>query len=83
MPDALPDREAVFRGDADTDSPLSPQQGRQQVVVPYDNLVIVVELTRSGQFIGISEVRIRRDFLSNAQRVAASGFHDIEAFYKE
>ncbi len=85
MPDPLPDNESIFRGDADTKSPLSSSshQGRKRVEVPYDNLVIVVELTLSGQFIGISEIRIRRDFLSNPQRVAASGFHDVDEFYKE
>lgn len=82
MPDAIPDPESIFRGHSDTDSPLV-DQGRQRVEVPFENLVIVVEVTLSGQFLGISEIRVRRDFLSNAQRVEASGFHDVDEFYKE
>ena len=53
------------------------------VVVPYDNYEVVVCLTEGNRFIGIAELRIRKGFLSPGQRVASSGYLDVDEFYKD
>ena len=54
-----------------------------QRIVEYGDLDIVVVLGPDDRFLGISEVRVRRDFLTTQQRIAASGFHDVDHLYKE
>ena len=53
------------------------------VAVPYDNYEIVVRLSQSNEFLGIAELRVKSDFLSPGQRVAASGYLDVEEFYRD
>ena len=55
----------------------------KEVTYPFDKYEIVVKLTRSNEFVGISEVRVNKDFLSYKQRTTAKGFHDVEEFYKK
>jgi hypothetical protein len=54
-----------------------------QRVVQHGDVEVVVVLGPDGRFLGIAEVRVRRDFLSTQQRIAASGFHDVDHIYKE
>lgn len=52
-------------------------------VVRHGDVEIVVVLGPDGRFLGISEVRVRRNFLTVQQKIAASGFHDVDHLYKE
>jgi uncharacterized protein (DUF1786 family) len=67
---------------ASTSSPVNPQS-HKLVVVPYGNCEIVVCLTQDNRFVGISELRINKDFLTPEQRVASSGCLDVEEFYRD
>lgn len=53
------------------------------VVYPFDKYQIKVKLTTSNEFIGITEVKINKEFLSHKQKVASQGFHDVDEFYRE
>lgn len=53
------------------------------VTYPFDKYEIKVKLTDKNEFVGVEEVRISRDFLSNKQRISTRGSHDIEEFYRE
>ncbi len=53
------------------------------VTVPYENFEIVVCLSEDNRFLGIAELRVKRDFLSPAQRVANTGVFDVDEFYRE
>jgi hypothetical protein len=51
---------------------------------PFGRFEILVELTEDNQFVGISEVRLRKDFRTPAQKLLSSkGDHDVEEFYQE
>ena len=52
-------------------------------VVRHGDVEIVVAITPDGRFLGISEVRLRRDFLNVQQRVAATGVHDVDHLYND
>lgn len=56
---------------------------RKLVAVPYENFEIVVCLSEDNRFLGIAELRIKKDFLSHEQRVANSGVFDVDEFYQE
>ena len=58
-------------------------QGQKLIVVSRDQYEIVVRLTDDDRFVEIAELRIKKDFLSPEQRVAASGCFNIEEFYEE
>jgi hypothetical protein len=72
-----------FAGFADTASPSLAPPSHIRMEVPYGRLVVVMDLTPMGEFVRIVEIRAARDFLSPSQRVAASGYHDVEEFYKD
>lgn len=55
----------------------------EERVVPFDNLEIVVCIDDIGRFVGVHEVRVKKDFLSPEQRVSSSGNLDVEEFYAE
>jgi len=58
-------------------------QGHKLVVVPYHNFEVIVCLTEDNRFLGITELRIKKDFLSPDQKVANSGVFDVDEFYQE
>lgn len=59
-------------------------ENRQKLVaVPYENFEIVVRLSEDNRFLGIAELRIKKDFLSHEQRVANTGVFDVDEFYRE
>lgn len=53
------------------------------IVYPFEKYEIKIMLTASNEFIGIVEVKINKDFLSQRERASAKGFHDVEKFYPE
>jgi hypothetical protein len=53
------------------------------IVYPFDRFHIKIKLTPSNEFIGIVEVGINKDFLSYKQKIASSGEHDVDEFYRE
>ena len=52
-------------------------------VIPYGQYEIVICLTQDDRFVGIAEVRVSRDFLTPSQRVASSGYLDVEEYYRD
>lgn len=50
---------------------------------PLDKYIIKVELTEDNKFVGISEVRVNKDFLDYKQKITTKGFHDVEEYYRE
>lgn len=53
------------------------------VEVRIDNYLITVAVDASGCFRGITRIAAAGDFLTPMQRVAASGYHDVEQFYRD
>lgn len=80
----LPDNDYVHsdltRGSTGPDPRV---QRRKLVAVPYENFEIVLCLSEDDRFLGVAELRIKRDFLSPEQRVANTGVFDVDEFYRE
>ncbi len=54
-----------------------------EIVYPFDKYEIKVSLSPDNKFIGITGIKINKDFLSYKQKISRKGFHDVEDFYPE
>ena len=43
---------------------------------------VKIRLSSNNEFIGIEEIKINKDFLSNKQKTSAPEYHDVIEFYK-
>ena len=55
----------------------------KEIVYPFGKYEITVRLSLNNEFVGISEVKINKDFLSYKQKISSKGFHDVDEFYRE
>ena len=64
-----------------TGSLPSPQW--KTIIYPFDKYEITVVLTQNDEFIGISEVSLKQEFVSYKQKTTPQGYHDVADFYRE
>jgi hypothetical protein len=50
---------------------------------PFDKYEIKVKVSPSNEFLGIVEVGVNKDFLSQEQKISLKGYHDVDKFYIE
>lgn len=55
----------------------------QIVSYPFDRYEIKVKLSPSNQFIGITEVKLNKSFLSHSQRIGTQNYLDVDKYYRE
>lgn len=55
----------------------------QIVSYPFDRYEIKVKLDPSNKFIGITEVKLNKNFLSHRQRIGTQGYIDVDEYYQE
>jgi len=55
----------------------------QIVSYPFDRYEIKVKLSPSNQFIGITEVKLNKSFLSHRQRIGTQSHLDVDKYYRE
>jgi hypothetical protein len=53
------------------------------VFVTFEKYQIGVVVDSNGKFVGISEVREKRDFLSEKQRISVTESINVDDYYKE
>ena len=53
------------------------------IIYPFDKYQIKIKVTPNNEFIGITEVKINKDFLSYKQKTSIKGYHDVDKFYPE
>ena len=53
------------------------------IIYPFDKYQIKIKVTPNNEFIGITEVKINKDFLSYKQKIALKGYHDVDEYYRE
>lgn len=59
------------------------RKNKSQLVYPFGKYNITVKLSNKNEFMGISEIRLNKDFRSYKQRLVTKGYHDVEDFYKK
>lgn len=59
------------------------QEGEKLKACTFGKYVVVVKLTKDDRFVGIEEIRIRKDFLTQKQRMGRIGSHDLDDIYRE
>ncbi|TFH07473.1 MAG: hypothetical protein E4H14_08420 [Candidatus Thorarchaeota archaeon] len=53
------------------------------IAYPFDQYVVYVKVDEEDQFVGITEIRINKQFLSSRQKLASMSSLDVEEFYKD
>ena len=53
----------------------------KEITYSFGKYQIKILLTLSNKFIGVTEVKINKEFLSYKQKTALRGFHDVDKFY--
>jgi hypothetical protein len=53
------------------------------IPVRFAQYEVLVRLGEDQRFLGIEGINISKSFLSQAQKVQTSGFHDVEDLYEE
>lgn len=53
------------------------------VEIPFGKYVVKVKLGPKREFIDVVEVRVSKSFLSQEQRTATRGYHDVSDLYPE
>ncbi len=59
------------------------QEDGKYLIYPFDHYEIKVKLSYDGKFLGVSEVKINKDFLSHKIKSTPKGYHDVDEFYAE
>ena len=55
----------------------------RHVVVPFERYNITVRIGAKGEFAGIVAVGLNQSFLSQKQKIAVTGTHDVSDLYKD
>jgi hypothetical protein len=52
-------------------------------LIMFDRYEIEIELTKSGQFLGVSSVKVNKSFMDSIRSSNNSDVHDVEKYYHE
>jgi uncharacterized membrane protein len=59
------------------------KKSSNQITCPFGKYNVTVKVSKDQKFVGISEIRINKDFRSYRQKLMPKGYHDVEDFYKK
>lgn len=62
---------------------LSKGEEYRIISYPFDKYEIKVKISSSNEFLGIVEVGVNKDFVSQKQKMSIKGYHDVDQFYVE
>lgn len=65
-----------------TGGSLSPKEFKE-VVYPFEQYEVKLRLSPNNEFIAITEIRVKKDFVSYKEKISTKGFHDVESYYSE
>jgi hypothetical protein len=60
-----------------------PWENFKDIVYRFDPYEITVRLSPDNKFICITEVKVKKDFMSYKEKISTKGFHEVESFYRE
>ena len=61
----------------------TPGERQKLVVVPHGRFEVCLCLTEDDRFVCVTEIRVKKDFLTTDQRIANTGYLDVEEFYQD
>ena len=84
---ALPEQESDYE-EMQTQGTGAHSLATEAIVLkyPFDRYEVGVLVSQSGEFLGITEISVNKDFLAHVQRLVALGglgYHDVDEFYKD
>ena len=56
---------------------------KKYVNCPFGKYEIMVELTLDDKFLGITQVKLNKDFRTFSQKISRRIVHDVEEYYKD
>lgn len=62
---------------------MTEDYGYKTISYPFDRYEIKVKVTSTNEFVGITEVKINKDFLSHRQRIGTLSYLDVDEYYRE
>jgi hypothetical protein len=55
----------------------------REIIYPFGKYEIKVMVDQYGIFLGISQIKVNKDFRNIEQKISSTGYIDIEDLYKE
>ena len=74
--------ESIVIKENGTGGSLSPKEFKE-VVYPFRQYEVKLRLSPNNEFIAITEIRVKKDFMSYIEKISPKGFHDVESYYSE
>lgn len=62
---------------------LQDDKNLREVIYPFGKYEIKIIVDEIDRFIGISEIRLNKDFRTISQKIESTGYVDVEDFYRE
>lgn len=55
----------------------------REINYPFDKYIIKIGLSPTNQFLGITEIKLKKDFRKYEDKVSSEPFYDVDEFYPE
>ena len=53
------------------------------ITYPLDKYEIKIRVGKNGEFIGVEEIKINKNFIDYKQQSSNKGYHDVSEYYSE
>lgn len=54
-----------------------------EITYPFDRYNVKVAVSPTHKFIGITEIKLNKDFRSYKQKITPKGYHDVDEYYPD
>lgn len=61
----------------------SEREDYKTLTTTFDRYDIIIKVSPRNEFIGVLEVKINKDFLSQKQRMGLQSYIDVDKYYRE
>ena len=55
----------------------------KEIIYPFGRYELKIILSEANEFIGVSEIKVNKSFLNYSQKLSATDYHDVDAYYSE
>jgi hypothetical protein len=55
----------------------------KEIIFPFGKYEITIKLSPTNEFVGVTAIKVNKDFLSHSQKVSALSSWDVDEYYKD
>lgn len=55
----------------------------REIEYPFENFIVKIGLSPNNQFLGITEIKQKKDFRKYEDKISSEPFYDVDEFYPE